>query len=72
MFPDTFKNLPNVHVNLHLPQHARNFATLRNTAVGTKEMVHRFFKGLVPYQSQKFGIRSCSALQHPSSVAIHS
>jgi len=53
MFPDTFKNLPNVHVNLHLPQHARNFATLRNTAVGTKEMFHRVFKGLVPHTNRK-------------------
>lgn len=41
-------NLPNLHINMHLLMHARNFATLSNTAVGTKEMIHRIFKRIVP------------------------
>ena len=45
--------MPNLHVNTHLPQHARNFATLINTAVGVKEMVHRIFKGMVPHTNRK-------------------
>ena len=40
-------------MNVHLPQHARNFATLVNTAVGVKEMVHRIFKGMVPHMNRK-------------------
>ncbi|KAF0549278.1 hypothetical protein F8M41_025457 [Gigaspora margarita] len=35
-----FENLPNLHANYHLVQHARNYTTLLNTSVGTKEMVH--------------------------------
>ena len=42
-----------MHVNVHLLQHARNFATLVNTAVGVKEMVHRIFKGMVPHMNHK-------------------
>lgn len=42
-----------MHVNVHLLQHARNFATLVNTAVGIKEMVHRIFKGMVPHMNRK-------------------
>jgi len=38
---------------VHLPQHARNFATLVNTAVGVKEMVHRTFKNMVPHMNRK-------------------
>ncbi|PKC54996.1 hypothetical protein RhiirA1_446940 [Rhizophagus irregularis] len=53
IFPDTFTNLPNLHVNMHLLQHARNFATLVNTAVGVKEMVHRIFKTMVPHMNCK-------------------
>lgn len=45
--------MPNLHVNVHLSQHARNFATLVNTAVGVKEMVHRIFKGIVPHTNHK-------------------
>ena len=45
--------MPNLHVNTHLPQHARNFATILNTAVGIKEMVHRTFKGMVPHMNRK-------------------
>ncbi|CAG8806051.1 1485_t:CDS:2, partial [Racocetra persica] len=33
-----FENLPNVHVNVYLSQHAHTFATLVNTSVGVKEM----------------------------------
>ena len=40
-------------MNVHLSQHARNFATLVNTAVGVKEMVHRIFKGMVPHMNRK-------------------
>jgi hypothetical protein len=40
-------------VNVHLLQHARNFATLTNTAVGIKEMVHRTFKIMVPHTNRK-------------------
>ncbi|KAF0551527.1 hypothetical protein F8M41_023288 [Gigaspora margarita] len=53
LFPNNFTNLPNLHVNLHLPQHARNFATLVNTSVGIKEMVHRIFKTMVPHTNRK-------------------
>ncbi|UZO25599.1 uncharacterized protein OCT59_017864 [Rhizophagus irregularis] len=53
IFPDTFTNLPNLHVNMHRLQHARNFATLVNTAVGVKEMVHRIFKTMVPHMNCK-------------------
>ena len=40
-------------MNVHLLQHARNFATLVNTAVGVKEMVHRTFKSMVPHMNRK-------------------
>ncbi|CAB4428340.1 unnamed protein product [Rhizophagus irregularis] len=53
LFPNNFTNLPNLHVNVHLLQHARNFATLVNTAVGVKEMVHRTFKERVPHTNRK-------------------
>lgn len=46
-------NLPNLHVNVHLPDHARNYGTLVNAAVGVKEMVHRVFKGMVPHLNRK-------------------
>jgi len=52
-FPSHFTNLSNLHVNVHLSQHARNFATLVNTAVGVKEMVHRIFKGMVSHMNRK-------------------
>ena len=50
---EDFKNLPNLHINYHLLQHARNYATLLNTGVGTKEMVHRIFKNIVPRTNKK-------------------
>ena len=48
-----FENLPNLHINLHLIQHAKNYATLLNTSVGTKEMVHKIFKNIVPRINRK-------------------
>jgi len=53
VFPEEFQNLPNLHVNVHLPDHAWNYATLVNVAVGVKEMVHRVFKGMVPHMNRK-------------------
>ncbi|CAG8793473.1 4923_t:CDS:2, partial [Racocetra persica] len=38
IFLNIFENLPNVHINIHLLQHARTFATLVNTSVEVKEM----------------------------------
>ena len=52
MFPKSFENLPNLHINRHLVDHARNYGTCVNTAVGTKEMVHRIFKGIVPHTNK--------------------
>jgi hypothetical protein len=52
MFSD-FVGLPNLHTCWHLLQHARTFGTLTNTAVGTKEMVHRIFKNMVPHTNRK-------------------
>ena len=46
-------NLPNLHINQHHVQNARNFGTLVNTAVGVKEMVHRLFKGSVSKMNKK-------------------
>ena len=53
MFPNDFASLPNLHVNVHLPQHACNFGTLVNTAVAVKEMVHHVHKGRVPRLNRK-------------------
>jgi hypothetical protein len=39
--------LPNLHTNFHLTLYAKNYTTLLNRSVGTKEMVHRIFKGIV-------------------------
>ncbi|CAI2192760.1 72_t:CDS:2, partial [Funneliformis geosporum] len=36
-----FKNLSNLHVNVHFPQHARNFRILVNMIVSVKEMALR-------------------------------
>ncbi|PKY61218.1 hypothetical protein RhiirA4_485891 [Rhizophagus irregularis] len=35
-----FENLPNLHINYHLAQHARNYTTLLNTGIGIKEMCY--------------------------------
>lgn len=48
MFPTSFENFP----NLHLVDHARNYGTCVNMAVGIKEMVHRIFKGIVPHTNK--------------------
>ncbi|CAG8605117.1 185_t:CDS:2 [Paraglomus occultum] len=48
IFPQTFNNLPNLHVSQHLVMHAQNYGTLVNTAVAVKEMVHQIFKGMGP------------------------
>ena len=53
MFPASFENLPNLHINRHLVDHARNYGTCVNTAVGTKEMVHRIFKAIVPHTNKR-------------------
>ncbi len=52
MFPASFENLPNLHINRHLVNHARNYGTCVNMAVGIKEMVHRIFKGIVPHTNK--------------------
>jgi hypothetical protein len=52
MFPASFENLPNLHINRHLVNHARNYGTCVNMAVGTKEMVHRIFKEIVPHTNK--------------------
>ncbi|RIA83963.1 hypothetical protein C1645_832989 [Glomus cerebriforme] len=71
LFPNNFTNLPNLHVNIYLLQYARNFATLVNTAVGVKEMVHRIFKGMVSHMNSKvvelnltWGYNTVQALQY--------
>lgn len=50
---DDFVGLPNLHASYHLSRHVRTFGTLVNTAVGTKEMVHRIFKNKVPHTNCK-------------------
>ena len=45
--------LPNLHACYHLLRHARTFGTLTNIEVGTKEMVHRIFKNIVPHTNCK-------------------
>lgn len=53
MFPEAFKNLPNVHINSHHITNAYNFATLVNIGCAVKEMVHRTFKNMVPHTNLK-------------------
>ncbi|PKC51505.1 hypothetical protein RhiirA1_447471 [Rhizophagus irregularis] len=48
-----FENLPNLHTNFHLLLHAKNYVTLLNTNAGTKEMIHRIFKNIVPRMNLK-------------------
>ena len=38
---------------MHLLMHAKTYATLINTQVGIKEMVHRIFKGIVSKTNHK-------------------
>ncbi|CAG8646863.1 20092_t:CDS:2 [Gigaspora margarita] len=46
------KNLPNLHISCHLVDYARQYATCVNSAIGTKEMVHRIFKAIVPHTNK--------------------
>ena len=39
---------PMYNASYHLLRHARTFRTLVNTEVGTKEMIHRIFKNMIP------------------------
>ncbi|UZO03748.1 uncharacterized protein OCT59_024151 [Rhizophagus irregularis] len=45
--------LPNFHILCYFTMHARNFATLVNVAVPTKEMMHRLFKAMIPHSNKK-------------------
>ncbi|PKC56241.1 hypothetical protein RhiirA1_402281 [Rhizophagus irregularis] len=53
VFPDDFTNLPNLHINQHHVQNARNFGTLVNISVEIKEIMHRIFKGSVSNMNMK-------------------
>ncbi|CAG8614908.1 22158_t:CDS:2, partial [Gigaspora margarita] len=44
IFPDVFKNLPNIYISIHLLQHVHTFATLVNTSVGVKDMKIKLLK----------------------------
>jgi hypothetical protein len=50
---EEFENLPNLHINLHLVFHAKNYGTLVNVQVGNKEMVHKIFKDMVTRTNKK-------------------
>ncbi|PKY62311.1 hypothetical protein RhiirA4_488574, partial [Rhizophagus irregularis] len=52
IFP-SITQLPNFHIIRHFDMHIRNFATLVNTAVPTKEMIHRLFKNIIPHSNKK-------------------
>ncbi|CAG8758812.1 42705_t:CDS:10, partial [Gigaspora margarita] len=52
LFPDNFQNLPNLHINRHIVDHACQYSTCVNTAVGMKEMVHQIFKSIVPHTNK--------------------
>ncbi|CAB4432429.1 unnamed protein product [Rhizophagus irregularis] len=52
IFPNITR-LPNFHIQCHFIIHAKNFATLVNTAVPTKEMMHRLYKGIVSHSNKK-------------------
>ncbi|PKC09450.1 hypothetical protein RhiirA5_415624 [Rhizophagus irregularis] len=52
IFPN-ISQLPNFHILRHFVMHAKNFATLINTAVSTKEMIHRIYKGIIPHSNKK-------------------
>ncbi|CAG8570917.1 4958_t:CDS:2, partial [Scutellospora calospora] len=49
----SFQNLPNLHISQHIVDNAYQYATCTNTAVGTKEIVHRIFKLIVPHTNKK-------------------
>lgn len=46
-------NLPNLHINQHHVQNARNFGMLVNTFVGVKEVMHRILKSSVSKMNKK-------------------
>ncbi|PKK59460.1 hypothetical protein RhiirC2_794808 [Rhizophagus irregularis] len=50
---EEFSNLPNLHANFHLVKNAKTFATLINSSVGVKEIVHKIFKEMVPKMNRK-------------------
>ncbi|CAB4437475.1 unnamed protein product [Rhizophagus irregularis] len=52
IFPN-IAQLPNFHIQRHFIMHAKNFATLVNIAVPTKEMVHRLYKAIIPHSNKK-------------------
>ena len=46
-------NIPNLHINFHLLLHVQTYTNLINTEVGTKEIIHRIFKGMVLQTNRK-------------------
>uniref|UniRef100_U9U036 Uncharacterized protein n=1 Tax=Rhizophagus irregularis (strain DAOM 181602 / DAOM 197198 / MUCL 43194) TaxID=747089 RepID=U9U036_RHIID len=50
---EVFVNLPNLHASFHLLKNAKTYATLLNSTVGVKEIVHKIFKGIVPHTNRK-------------------
>ncbi|CAB4386791.1 unnamed protein product [Rhizophagus irregularis] len=50
---EDFVNLPNLNASFHLLKNAKTYATLLNSAVGVKEIVHKIFKGIVPHMNRK-------------------
>ncbi|PKK56592.1 hypothetical protein RhiirC2_799691 [Rhizophagus irregularis] len=50
---EDFVNLPNLNASFHLLKNAKTYATLLNSAVGVKEIVHKIFKGIVPHTNRK-------------------
>ena len=53
MFPNSFKNLPNLHALKHLSEHAKRYGNLVNISISTKEMVHRLYKNQVIHTNKK-------------------
>ncbi|CAG8613854.1 4833_t:CDS:2, partial [Racocetra persica] len=52
VFPESFLNLPNLHINIHLIANANNYGNLVNTACGVKEAMHGLFKSFVPHTNK--------------------
>ncbi|CAG8637539.1 10225_t:CDS:2, partial [Paraglomus occultum] len=71
VFPEDFGNMPNLHLNVHLPKHAKKFATLVNTSVGVKEMVHRIFKGVVRHKNVEMDLVKKWIAKVPSKELLH-
>uniref|UniRef100_U9UCI9 Uncharacterized protein n=1 Tax=Rhizophagus irregularis (strain DAOM 181602 / DAOM 197198 / MUCL 43194) TaxID=747089 RepID=U9UCI9_RHIID len=53
LFPNDFRNLPNLHALKHLSEHAKRYGSFVNISVSLKEMVHRLFKNQVPHMNKK-------------------